>query len=168
MSFPRTRESIFNNVYIKNKDYLIERSKEMVVLKKGILFLCTGNSCRSQMAEGFAKIMFSKDLKIFSAGTEPKTIHPIAVKVMQEIGIDISQHWSKNISEIPIDKIDLVVTLCGDAAENCPIFPGKIKKIHWEIEDPAKTKGSEEEIAKVFRKVRDNIRSFIIRYLFVQ
>jgi len=168
MSFPRTRESVFNNVYIKNKDYLIERSKEMVVLKKGILFLCTGNSCRSQMAEGFAKIMFSKDLKIFSAGTEPKTIHPIAVKVMQEIGIDISQHWSKNISEIPIDKIDLVVTLCGDAAENCPIFPGKIKKIHWEIEDPAKTKGSEEEIAKVFRKVRDNIRSFIISYLFVQ
>ena len=154
--------------YIKNKDYLMERSKEMVVLKKGILFLCTGNSCRSQMAEGFAKIMFSKDLKIFSAGTEPKTIHPIAVKVMQEIGIDISQHWSKNISEIPIDKIDLVVTLCGDAAENCPIFPGKIKKIHWEIEDPAKTKGSEEEIAKVFRKVRDNIRSFIISYLFVQ
>jgi len=146
----------------------MERSKEMVVLKKGILFLCTGNSCRSQMAEGFAKIMFSKDLKIFSAGTEPKTIHPIAVKVMQEIGIDISQHWSKNISEIPIDKIDLVVTLCGDAAENCPIFPGKIKKIHWEIEDPAKTKGSEEEIAKVFRKVRDNIRSFIISYLFVQ
>ena len=146
----------------------MERSKEMVVLKKGILFLCTGNSCRSQMAEGFAKTMFSKDLKIFSAGTEPKTIHPIAVKVMQEIGIDISQQRSKNISEVPIDKIDLVVTLCGDAAENCPIFPGKIKKIHWEIEDPAKTKGSEEEIAKVFRKVRDNIRSFIISYLFVQ
>lgn len=79
-----------------------------------------------------------------------------------------NQHWSKNISEIPIDKIDLVVTLCGDAAENCPIFPGKIKKIHWEIEDPAKAKGSEEKIAKVFRKVRDNIRSLIISYLFVQ
>jgi len=154
--------------YIKNKDYLMERSKEMVVLKKGILFLCTGNSCRSQMAEGFAKIMFSKDLKIFSAGTEPKTIHPIAVKVMQEIGIDISQHWSKNISEIPIDKIDLVVTLCGDAAENCPVFPGTVKKIHWAIEDPAKAQGSEEEITQVFRKIRDNIKSYIISYLFVE
>ena len=140
----------------------------MVALKKGILFLCTGNSCRSQMAEGFAKKMLSKDLKIFSAGTEPKTIHPIAVKVMREVGIDISQQKSKNISEVPIDKIDLVVTLCGDAAENCPILSGKIKKIHWEIEDPAKAQGSEEEIVKVFRKVRDNIKSCIISYLLVQ
>ena len=137
----------------------------MVVLKKGILFLCTGNSCRSQIAEGFAKKMLSNNLKIFSAGIEPKAIHPIAVKVMQEIGIDISQQWSKNISEIPIDKIDLVVTLCGDAAENCPIFLGKVKKIHWEIENPAKAKGNEEDITKVFRKVRDKIKSHIIRYL---
>lgn len=137
----------------------------MVTLKKGILFLCTGNSCRSQMAEGFARIMLSKDLKIFSAGIEPKGIHPMAVKVMQEVGIDISQQRSKNISEIPIGKIDLVVTLCGDAAENCPVFPGEVKKIHWAIEDPAKAKGSEEEITKIFRKVRDNIKSHIISYL---
>jgi arsenate reductase len=137
---------------------------------KGILFLCTRNSCRSQMAEGFAKKMLSKDLKIFSAGIEPKRIHPKAVKVMQEVGIDISQQKSKNISEIPIDKIDLVVTLCGDAAERCPIFPGKVERIHWhwEIENPAKAQGSEEEIAKVFRKVRDIIKSFIISYLLVK
>ena len=128
---------------------------------KGILFLCTGNSCRSQMAEGFAKKMLSKDLKIFSAGIEPKRIHPMAIKVMQEIGIDISQQRSKNISEIPIDKIDLVVTLCGNAAERCPIFPGKIEKIHWVIENPAKAQGSDKEIAIVFRKVRDKIKSHI-------
>ncbi|OFW53077.1 MAG: arsenate reductase [Actinobacteria bacterium RBG_13_35_12] len=140
----------------------------MVVSKKGILFLCTGNSCRSQMAEGFAKKMLSKDLKIFSAGVEPKRIHPIAVKVMQEVGIDISQQRSKNISEVPIDKIDLVVTLCGDAAESCPVFPGKVKKIHWAIEDPAKVQGSEEEITKVFRKIRDNIQTYIISYLLVK
>ena len=133
----------------------------MVILQKGILFLCTGNSCRSQMAEGFAKKMLSKDLKIFSAGIEPKRIHPMAIKVMQEIGIDISQQRSKNISEIPIDKIDLVVTLCGDAAERCPIFPGKIEKIHWAIENPAKAQGSDKEIAIVFRKVRDKIKSYI-------
>ena len=139
----------------------MERSKEMVISKKGILFLCTGNSCRSQMAEGFAKKMLSKDLKIFSAGIEPKRIHPIAVKVMQEVGVDISHQKSKNISEIPIDKISIVVTLCGGAAERCPVFPGKVKRIHWELEDPAKAQGSEEEIAKVFRKVRDKIKFHI-------
>jgi arsenate reductase len=146
----------------------MERSKEIVVSKKGILFLCTGNSCRSQMAEGFAKKMLSNDLKIFSAGIEPKRIHPMAVKVMQEIGIDISQQRSKNISEIPLDKIDIVITLCGDAAEQCPIFPGKVERIHWEIEDPTKAQGSQEEIIKIFRKVRDNIKSFIISYLLVK
>ena len=139
----------------------MERSKKMVVLQKGILFLCTGNSCRSQMAEGFAKKILSNDLKIFSAGIEPKRIHPTAVKVMQEVGIDISQQRSKNISEVPIDKIDLVVTLCGDAAERCPIFPGKVERIHWELEDPAKAQGSDKEIAIAFRKVRDKIKSYM-------
>lgn len=128
---------------------------------KGILFLCTGNSCRSQMAEGFARKMLSKDLKIFSAGIEPKRIHPIAIKVMQEIGVDISKQKSKNISEIPIGEIDIVVTLCRDAAERCPIFPGKVERIHWEIEDPAKAQGSDKEIAIVFRKIRDKIKSYI-------
>jgi len=115
----------------------------MVVLQRGILFLCTGNSCRSQMAEGFAKKMLPKDIKIFSAGLEPKGVHPTAIKVMQEIGVDISQQKSKNISEILLDKINIVITLCGDAAERCPIFPGKVKRIHWEIEDPAKAQGSD-------------------------
>ncbi len=139
----------------------MERSKKMVVLQKGILFLCTGNSCRSQMAEGFAKKMLPKNMEIFSAGLEPKGVHPMAIKVMQEVGIDISQQRSKNISEVPIDKIDLVVTLCGDAAERCPIFPGKVKRIHWELEDPAKAQGSQEEIIKIFRKVREIIKSYM-------
>ena len=128
---------------------------------KGILFLCSGNSCRSQMAEGFAKKMLPKDLKIFSAGIEPKRIHPMAIKVMQEIGVDISHQKSKNISEIPLDKINIVITLCGDAAEHCPIFPGKVERIHWEIENPAKAQGSEKEITQVFRRIRDKIKSYM-------
>jgi arsenate reductase len=140
----------------------------MFILKKGILFLCTGNSCRSQMAEGFARKMLPNDLKIFSAGLESKGVHPIAVKVMQEVGIDISHQKSKNISEIPLDKINIIITLCGDTAERCPIFPGKVKRIHWALKDPAKARGSEEEIAKVFRKVRDKIKSYIINYLLVK
>jgi len=140
----------------------------MVILKNGILFLCTRNSCRSQMAEGFAKKMLPKNMEIFSAGLEPKGVHPMAIKVMQEIGIDISHQKSKNISEIPIDEIDLVVTLCGDAAERCPIFPGKVERIHWEIEDPAKDQGSDKKIIIAFRKVRNNIKSNIINYLQVK
>jgi len=131
----------------------------MVILKKGILFVCTRNSCRSQMAEGFAKKMLPKNMVIFSAGLEPKGVHPMAIKVMQEIGVDISHQKSKNISEIPI---------CGDAAERCPIFPGKVERIHWEIEDPAKDQGSDKEIIIVFRKVRDNIKSYIMSYLLVK
>ena len=104
--------------------------------------------------------MLSKDLKIFSAGLEPKGVHPIAIKVMQEVGIDISKQESKNISEISIGEIDIVVTLCGDAAERCPVFPGKVKRIHWELEDPAKAQGSQEEIIKIFQKVRDKIKSY--------
>jgi len=139
----------------------MKRSKGMVASRKGILFLCTGNSCRSQMAEGFAKKMLPKNMEIFSAGLEPKCVHPMAIKVMQEIGVDISHQKSKNISEIPIGEINVVITLCGDAVERCPIFPGKVERIHWEIEDPAKAQGSDKEIAIVFRKVRDNIKSYM-------
>ncbi len=146
----------------------MERGQEMIVLKKRILFLCTGNSCRSQMAEGFAKKMLPKNMGIFSAGLEPKSVHLMAIKVMQEVGIDISKQESKNIYEIPLDKINIVITLCGDAAERCPIFPGKVKRIHWAIEDPAKAQGSQEEIIKIFRKVRDNIKSYIINYVVVK
>ena len=126
-----------------------------------ILFLCTGNSCRSQMAEGFAKKMLPKEFKVFSAGIIPQGIHTIAVKVMQEIGVDISYQKSKSLAEIPIDEIEVVITLCEDAAERCPIFPKKVKRIHWPREDPAKAVGSEEEITDIFRKVRDKIKLYV-------
>jgi arsenate reductase len=113
------------------------------------------------MAEGFARKMLPKNVEIFSAGLEPKGVHPIAIKVMQEVGIDISKQESKNTSEIPLDKIDIVITLCGDAAERCPVFPGKVERIHWEIEDPAKAKGSEKEITQLFRRIRDKIKSYM-------
>lgn len=105
--------------------------------------------------------MLPKDVKIFSAGLEPRGIHPMAVKVMQEVGVDISKQRSKNISEIPVNEINVVVTLCGDAAENCPIFSGKVKRIHWALKDPAKAQGSEKEITQVFRKARDKIKLYI-------
>ena len=140
---------------------MIKISECKDILKKGILFLCTGNSCRSQMAEGFAKKILSKNLKIFSAGLEIKRIHPMAIKVMQEVGIDISHQRSKNILEIPLNEIHLLITLCGEAAESCPVLPRKVKKIHWSIEDPAKVKGSAEEIIQAFRRVRDKIKYLI-------
>jgi len=133
----------------------------MSILKKGILFLCTGNSCRSQMAEGFARRMLLKDVKIYSAGLKPKGIHPIAMKVMIETGIDISDQRSKALWEIPIDKIGIVITLCGDAAENCPIFPGKAKKINWILKDPAKVQGNEEEVMNEFREIRNKIKNYL-------
>jgi len=135
----------------------------MSIIKKGILFLCTGNSCRSQIAEGFARKLLLKDVKIYSAGLNPKEIHPMAVKVMLEIGIDISVQKSKNLWEIPIDKIGIVITLCGDAAENCPVFPGKAKRIHWILKDPAKATGNEEEMLNEFRKVREKIKNYLER-----
>jgi len=133
----------------------------MGILKKGILFLCTGNSCRSQMAEGFARNMLLKDVKVFSAGINPEGIHPIAIKVMDEIGIDISEQKSKNLWEIPIDKISIVITLCEDASERCPVFPGGAKRIHWILKDPAKAKGSEEEIIEEFRDTREKVKVYL-------
>jgi len=133
----------------------------MSILKKGILFLCTGNSCRSQMAEGFARNILLEDVKIFSTGTDPNEIHPVAIKVMQEVGIDISEQKSKNLWEIPVDKISIVVTLRGDAAERCPVFPGEVKKINWILKNPVKATGNEEEIINEFRKIRDKIKTYL-------
>ena len=133
----------------------------MSILKKGILFLCTGNSCRSQMAEGFARNILLEDVKIFSTGTDQNEIHSVAIKVMQEVGIDISEQKSKNLWEIPVDKISIVVTLCGDAAERCPVFPGEVKKINWILKNPVKATGNEEEIINEFRKIRDKIKTYL-------
>ena len=125
---------------------------------KSILFLCTANSCRSQMAEGFARKLATQGIQIYSAGTEPKTVHPLAIKVMKEVGIDISAQRSKSLEEVPLEKISLVVTLCGEVAESCPTLAKKIERRHWPLADPALARGDEETVLKTFRNARDEIR----------
>jgi arsenate reductase len=121
-----------------------------------ILFLCTGNSCRSQMAEGFARRLL-KEWDVWSAGTRPaERVHPLAVQVMAEKGIDISTQYPKTISDVP-RPVDVVVTLCGEAAEECPTFPGARATEHWGLPDPARATGTPEEVMQVFREVRDEI-----------
>lgn len=133
-------------------------------MKKKVLFLCTGNSCRSQMAEGFLKHLKGNDYEVFSAGTNPSTVNPNAVKVMSEIGIDISNQESKSVEQFLNTNFDFVITVCDKAKERCPIFLGNAKKLHWSFIDPASAKGSEEEVLSVFRKVRDEIHSKIIEH----
>ena len=124
-----------------------------------ILVLCTGNSCRSQMAEGFLK-SFDPNLNVQSAGTDPSAkIHPKAVQVMREVGIDISQGYPKKVDQFLNDSFDYVITVCDDARETCPVFLGKVKEqLHIGFEDPALATGSEEQILSVFRRVRDEIK----------
>lgn len=125
-----------------------------------VYFLCTGNSCRSQMAEGFAKKYFP-NWRIASAGIEMHGLNPNAVKVMAEKGIDISKNKSKLIDMDYLNSSDLVVTLCGDARDKCPMTPPSVNKEHWGFIDPAQAKGSEEDVLAVFREVRDGIESKI-------
>ncbi len=121
-----------------------------------ILFLCTGNSCRSQMAEGFAR-KYLPEADVWSAGTHPaQCVHPLAVQVMQERGIDISTHRPKTVSDVPLP-VDYVITLCGEAAEECPAFPGARQTEHWNLPDPARATGTDDEVLQVFRSVRDEI-----------
>jgi arsenate reductase len=124
-----------------------------------ILILCTGNSCRSQMAEGFLK-SFSNKLDVYSAGTSPSgQVHPKAIKVMKEAGIDISSNLPKNVVDFVNTDFDYVITVCDDAKENCPVFTGKVKhRLHIGFEDPARATGSEDEILNEFRRIRDEIK----------
>lgn len=124
-----------------------------------ILILCTGNSCRSQMAEGFLK-SFDPGIEVVSAGTEPSSvIHPKAVKVMQEINIDISGGRPKNVDNFINNTFDYVITVCDDAREACPVFSGEVThRLHIGFEDPAKAEGTEEEILSAFRRIRDKIK----------
>ena len=126
-------------------------------MKKKLLFLCTGNSCRSQIAEGVANHLLSKSINIESAGTQAEDVNPIAIKVMKDIDIEISHHKSKKINFNDIKKYDLVITLCGDAKNKCPIFDSENKHIHWDIEDPAKFKGSLKDTHNYYADTRDII-----------
>jgi len=129
-----------------------------------ILFLCTGNSCRSQMAEGWAKALKPGTIEAYSAGIETHGLNPLAVKVMAEAGVDISRQRSKHIREVMRIPFDAVITLCGHAHDNCPVFPGGIKITHVGFDDPpalAKDLNTEEEILNIYRRVRDEIREFV-------
>jgi arsenate reductase len=132
--------------------------------KLNVLFLCTGNSCRSQMAEGWARHLKGDVIKAYSAGTEKHGLNPRAVKVMAEAGVDISNHRSKRVDELERPDFDYVVTVCGHANEHCPYFPGKAKIIHVGFDDPPKLAlgaKSEEEALGHYRRVRDEIRTFV-------
>jgi arsenate reductase len=123
-----------------------------------ILFLCTGNSCRSQMAEGWARALADDSVTVQSAGIEAHGKNPRAIAVMQEAGLDISQQESTRVDEAMLEAADLVVTVCGHADEHCPILPPGTHKEHWPLNDPAKAAGSEDEIIQVFRASRDEIK----------
>ena len=132
--------------------------------KKKILFLCTGNSCRSQMAEGWARYLKGDVLEPYSAGIEVHGLNPYAVKVMKEAGVDISHHRSKHVKELFHIPFDYVVTVCDHANETCPVFPGRVKRLHVGFDDPprlAATLSSEEEKLAVYRRVRDEIRALV-------
>ncbi|MFC6164695.1 arsenate reductase (thioredoxin) [Lactiplantibacillus dongliensis] len=131
-------------------------------MTKQIYFLCTGNSCRSQMAEGFAKQLLPADWTVASAGIEQHGLNPRAVQVMAEVGIDISQQQSTLIDPAYLAQCDLVVTLCGDARDRCPVTPPSVKKLHWPLPDPAQATGTEDAQLSAFRSVRDEIKQRIL------
>ena len=146
----------------------VERGNYKMDEKLKVLFLCTGNSCRSQIAEGWAKHLRSDVIKAYSAGVEIHDLNPIAVKVMAEAGVDISSHTSKYLDEFKNVSLDFVITVCGHAHETCPLFPGNCKVVHVGFDDPpemakelAKKGASEEEQIGCYRQVRDEIKAFV-------
>jgi len=126
-----------------------------------VLFLCTGNSCRSQIAEGWANHLKSDVIEAYSAGIRPIGVNPKTIKVMAEAGIDISDHASKHIDDLAGIDFDYVVTVCDNAREQCPVFPGKVKLFHKSFDDPYFATGSEEKVMTEFRRVRDQIKAFV-------
>ena len=144
---------------------MLLKNKHMQTTKPTVLILCTGNSCRSHLAEGFLRAAAGDVLDVQSAGSKPVGyVHPMAIKVMQEVGIDISQHTSKHLSQFLDQNIETVITVCDHADEACPIFPGQVNRYHWPFYDPAKAEGSDNEILKVFRQVRDEIKRVFEAY----
>jgi len=138
------------------------------MMKQGntsILVLCTGNSCRSQMSEGWLRHFGGGHVEVYSAGTEPSEVHPLAVKVMKEAGVDISRHKSSHISAYEDKDFHYVITVCDHAREVCPVFPETTKNIHHSFKDPAGFTGSESEILEGFREVRDQIRNFCRNFI---
>ena len=134
-------------------------------MKPTILILCTGNSCRSHMAEGILRAAAGDLLDVQSAGSKPAGyVHPLAIKALAEIGIDISAHHSKHMDEFLSQDVETVITVCGNADQACPMFPGQLNRHHWGFDDPAHATGTEDEQMAVFRRVRDEIRKVFEAY----
>jgi arsenate reductase len=129
-----------------------------MIKKKKVIFICTGNACRSQMAEGLFRHLAGDRFEVYSAGTHPSKVHPVAIIVMKEMGINISTHTSDPIDKYFGHGIDYVITLCDNAREFCPTFPGKSKKIHWSIDDPFRSWKSDHKIIGRYRKTRDELQ----------
>nr|WP_294938985.1 arsenate reductase ArsC [uncultured Flavobacterium sp.] len=134
-------------------------------MKKNLLVLCTGNSCRSQIAEGYLRHFANGKAQVYSAGVETHGVNPRAVAIMKEDGIDISTHTSNNVDEYYDIPFDYVITVCDNAKERCPFFPTNAKKLHYNFPDPAKAGGSEEEIMHQFRLVRDEIKAYCGKFV---
>jgi len=130
-----------------------------------VIVLCTGNSCRSHLAEGILRAASKNRFRVASAGSKPAGhVHPLAIQVMKEIGIDISSHHSKHLNEFLNQQVETVITVCGNADQACPMFPGQVNRHHWGFDDPAHATGTEEEKLAVFRRVRDEIRRVFEAY----
>ena len=133
--------------------------------KPSILVLCTGNSCRSHMAEGFLRAAVGDAADVFSAGSKPAGyVHPLSIQVMAEAGVDLSGHTSKHMNEFLPRRIDVVITVCGNADQVCPTYPGQVARFHWGFDDPAHAQGTEEQILNEFRRVRDEIKTKFTAY----
>lgn len=134
-------------------------------MKPTILILCTGNSCRSHLAEGILRAALGGDYTVVSAGSKPAGyVHPLAIKAMAEIGIDIAHHRSRHLNEFLDQRVETVITVCGNADQACPVFPGQMNHHHWGFDDPAHAPGDEAEQMQVFRRVRDEIRRVFEAY----
>jgi arsenate reductase (thioredoxin) len=138
------------------------------VNKQRVLFLCTHNSARSQMAEGFLRSLAGDRFEVASAGTEATRVHPLAIRAMVEVGIDVSGHTSKVVDEFVEHPWDHVITVCDAANESCPVFPKKSNRLHWTFEDPSQATGSDDQRLEVFRQVRDQIKHRITDWIRVQ
>ena len=144
---------------------MVDTDSENMTGKKRVLILCTGNSARSQMAEGILRPIAGDRYEVESAGTIASFVRPQAISVMREIGIDISGHRSKSLDEILDRHFDYIITVCDNANQTCPMFPGNTKRIHWSFEDPAEATGTDDEILAVFRRVRGEINQRITDFV---
>ena len=134
-------------------------------LKKKVLFICTGNACRSQIAHGLLNELANSDFEVFSAGSHPSKVHPISIAVMEEIGLDISKHTSDHIDDYLNKDIDIVITVCDNAKNACPTFSENVNRIHWSIEDPFKNWNFDLDQLSTFRETREEIKSRLLKFI---